>query len=235
VNWIQEITIEEDLMHSTTVIVRVKNEEQLIGNALQSIIDHIDNAKIIIVDNNSSDNSINIARLFQHDTSKPKSDRYADIEIIKINEYSPGKAINLALKKVNTENLLLLSSHCEISKYSCELVNNLLETHVAVFGKQVPRYFGKRIVPRYIWSHYGEEASINMFSNLEDRYFLHNAFCCYKTDFLKKNLFNENLVGKEDRYWANDVIKAGRTYIYEPNLVCQHHFTNNGNTWRGID
>ena len=222
-------------MHNTSVIVRVKNEEQWIGHALQSIIDNVNNSKIIIIDNNSDDNSINIAKLFQHDTSKPKSNRYADIDIIKINEYSPGKAINLAVEKVKTNTLLLLSSHCEISKYSITLVKNLLESHVAVFGKQIPRYFGKRIVPRYIWSHYGEQPVINMYSDLEDRYFLHNAFCAYKTDFLKKNPFNENLVGKEDRYWANDVVKAGKTYAYEPNIICQHHFTNNGNTWRGID
>ncbi len=222
-------------MHNTSVVVRVKNEEQWIGHALQSIIDNIHNAKIFIVDNNSTDSSLNIARLFQHDTSKPKSERYADIEILNLNEYSPGKAINLAVKKVNTDTLLLLSSHCEITNYSHELVKNILKKHVAVFGKQVPRYFGKKIVPRYIWSHYGDDKLTNMFSELENRYFLHNAFCAYKTEYLKENPFNENLVGKEDRYWAEDVVKAGKTYFYEPNLVCQHHFTSNGNTWRGID
>ena len=123
-------------MHSTSVIVRVKNEEQWIGHALQSIIDNINNVKILIVDNNSTDSSINIARLFKHDTSKPKSERYADIDILELNEYSPGRAINLAVKKVKTESLLLLSSHCEITKYSHELVNNILEKHVAVLGNR---------------------------------------------------------------------------------------------------
>ncbi len=68
-----------------------------------------------------------------------------------------------------------------------------------------------------------------MFSELENRYFLHNAFCAYKTNYLKENPFNENLVGKEDRYWAEDVVKSGKKYFYEPSLICQHHFTNNGN------
>ena len=222
-------------MHSTTVIIRVKNEEQWIGHAIQSIIDHINHSKIIIVDNNSTDSSITIAKLFKHDTSRPYSGRYTDIDIINISDYSPGKSINVAVSKVKTKSVLLLSSHCEISSYSAEHVDSLLDTHVAVFGKQVPRYFGKRIISRYIWSHYIEKQKINMFSDLENRYFLHNAFCAYKTSYLKDNPFNENLVGKEDRYWASEVVESGKTYLYEPDLVCQHHFTKNGNTWRGVD
>ena len=52
-----------------------------------------------------------------------------------------------------------------------------------------------------------------MYSDLEKRYFLHNAICAYKK-FLKKNLFNEKLIGKEDRYWANDIMKKkGKFFV----------------------
>ena len=234
-NWIQESIIEADLMDDTTIIIRVKNEEDWIGHSIQSVIDNIKNAKIIVVDNSSTDSSLNIARLFKHDTSISKSERYVDLEIINIEKYSPGRAINQAVKLVNTKSILLLSSHCEIIEYSENLVNNLLEKHVAIFGKQIPRYFGKKILPRYIWSHYGEEQVINMFSKLENRYFLHNAFCAFRTSYLIDNPFNENLVGKEDRYWAADVIENGYSYVYEPKLICHHHYTANGNTWRGVD
>ena len=37
------------------------------------------------------------------------------------------------------------------------LVKEKLEDHVAVFGRQIPIYRGKRINRRYIWSHFGEE------------------------------------------------------------------------------
>ena len=142
-NWIQESIIEADLMDDTTIIIRVKNEEDWIGHSIQSVIDNIKNAKIIVVDNSSTDSSLNIARLFKHDTSISKSERYVDLEIINIEKYSPGRAINQAVKLVNTKSILLLSSHCEIIEYSENLVNNLLEKHVAIFGKQIPRYFGK--------------------------------------------------------------------------------------------
>ena len=121
------------------------------------------------------------------------------------------------------------------TEYSENLVEELLKENVAVFGKQIPRYFGKRIVPRYIWSHYTGERTLNMFSKLENRYFMHNAFCAFETNYLKNNPFNENLVGKEDRYWAENVVKGGKTYLYEPTLICQHHYTSDGNTWRGVD
>lgn len=232
---IQGIITGEDLMAKTTVIIRVKNEADWIGHAIQSVIDKIENSKIIIVDNSSEDNSINIAKLFKHDTSIPDSKRYVDLDIINIENYSPGKAINHAVNLVETPILLLLSSHCEITEYSENLVEELLKENVAVFGKQVPRYFGKRIVPRYIWSHYTEERTLNMYSKLESRYFMHNAFCAFESKYLKNNPFNENLVGKEDRYWAENVVKGGKSYVYEPKLICQHHYTSDGNTWRGVD
>ena len=46
----------------------------------------------------------------------------------------------------------------------------------------------------------------NLFSKLENRYFLHNALAAYKKN-IKKYPFDENLTGKEDRYWADKIIK----------------------------
>ena len=74
-----------------------------------------------------------------------------------------------------------------------------------------------------------------MYSSLEDRYFLHNAIAIYKKKFMLKNPFNENLQGKEDRYWINDLIKNKKyDYLYDPQLQVYHNYTDNGNTWKGI-
>lgn len=221
-------------MPSTTVIIRVRNEEQWIGHAIQSVLDHIENPRIIIVDNKSTDNSIRIASLFKHDTDLPEDKRYTDIDILDISDYTPGKALNIAVKKTITQDLLILSSHCQICHYSISKVRELLNNHVCVFGKQIPIYYGKKINPRYLWSHFVDSPINNMFSSLENRYFLHNAFAAYRTDSLLEFPFNENIQGKEDRYWANKVIDLGLTTFYEPSLLCHHHFTENGNTWKGI-
>ena len=73
-----------------------------------------------------------------------------------------------------------------------------------------------------------------MFSKLENRHFIHNGIAIYDKKFLIKNLFDENLAGKEDRYWANEVIKKGKSFLYDPELEANHHYTGNGNTWKGI-
>ncbi len=73
-----------------------------------------------------------------------------------------------------------------------------------------------------------------MYSNMEDRYFLHNAIAIYKRSFLQKNKFDEFLSGKEDRYWANDIIKRNYKILYDPSLLAEHHFTPAGNTWKGL-
>ena len=48
--------------------------------------------------------------------------------------------------------------------------------------------------------------SINYFSKIENRYFFHNAFAFFKKKFLTKYPFDEQLVGKEDRYWAKKLL-----------------------------
>ena len=61
-------------MNKVSVIIRNKNEEQWIGHAIQSVIDFIPEAEIVVVDNNSVDDSINIVRHFAKDpmVDKPR-------------------------------------------------------------------------------------------------------------------------------------------------------------------
>ena len=41
-----------------SVIIRTKNEERWIGHAIQSVLDNLYKPEIIIIDNNSSDETI---------------------------------------------------------------------------------------------------------------------------------------------------------------------------------
>ena len=47
-----------------SVIIRIRNEEQHIGQSIQSCIDFLDNPEIVIVNDNSTDKSLYICRLF---------------------------------------------------------------------------------------------------------------------------------------------------------------------------
>ena len=52
---------------NVSVIIRTKNEERWVGHTIQSVLDFIFRPEIIIVDNDSEDETLNIVRHFQHD------------------------------------------------------------------------------------------------------------------------------------------------------------------------
>ena len=207
-----------------SVIIRNRDEAEYIGFAIQSIVDHIKDPEIIIVDNNSKDDSMKIVSLF---------DRY-NIKTYSIDDYTPGKALNLGVTKCSNDIILILSAHSQITKLDLDLVKKSLMSSVAVFGNQIPIFRGKKITKRYIWSHFNDKEQTNMFSEIENRLFLHNAFCFYSKKVLEDFPFDEKLSGKEDRYWAIEVVSKGLTYFYTPNLEVNHFFTNKGATWQGL-
>ena len=224
------------MKNKISVIIRVKNEEDWIGHCIQSILDFIEKPEVIIVDDNSNDESIKIASLFLEDPNLDKQNKnYTKIKFVKINNYTPGKAINLGVKNSTNEYILLISAHCILQNINKTFLINSLKKNCAVFGKQIPKFKGKKITRRYIWSHFGEKSKTNMFSSLENRFFFHNALSFFKRDTLIKNPFDEKLTSKEDRYWAQNMIKKKRkNIIYIPNFLAEHHYTVKGNTWKNF-
>ena len=101
----------------------------------------------------------------------------------------------------------MISAHCTIKKINLNKHLKDLKKFKCVFGNQIPVWKGKKITKRYIWSHFTDQPVVNMYSDQEDRYFMHNALSFFERNFLLKNKFNENLTSKEDRYWVNSIIK----------------------------
>ena len=219
-----------------SVIIRTKNEARWIGHAIQSVLDNLYKPEIIIVDNFSTDETINIVRQFLQDPNlADKNNRnYVKIKIFKIESYTPGKSLNFAVSKCSNDLILILSAHCVLKKFNFDHVKKEMKKFSCIFGKQNPIYFGKKINKRYIWSHFLDKRIVNMYSQLEKRYFFHNALAIYSKKILKKYKFDENLAGKEDRYWINEFVKKKYKFLYDPNLEADHHYTINGNTWKGI-
>ena len=63
---------------------------------------------------------------------------------------------------------------------------------------------------------------------------MHNALSAFKKSTLINNPFNEVLQGKEDRFWAISMINSNQNILYSPSFCCDHHYTDSGNTWKGI-
>ena len=210
-----------------SIIIRNKNEANFIGHAIQSCIDQFSNPEIIVVDDNSLDDSYKVVSLFDR----------VDIKFLRLEKrYSPGYGINYGVANAKHDTVLILSAHCQILQIDNfeENVVTKLDEFCAVFGKQIPIYRGKKITPRYIWSHFKNGIEENLFSKIEERNFLHNAFSFYRREYLIKFPFDESLSGKEDRYWALDRVKEGKKYLYNSNLICNHFYTKKGATWKGI-
>ncbi len=211
--------------NNLSIVIRTRNEERHIGHAIQSCIDNFDDPEIIIVDNKSKDDTLEVVSLF---------DKY-NIKTVQLkSSYSPGKSLNLGITNCTNETVLILSAHCQIVDVDLKKVKNLLKKYVAVFGNQTPIFRGKKITKRYIWSHFTDEDVINMYSEIEKRSFLHNAYCFYNKSFMIKNKFDEKYIGKEDRYWAIEMVKKNYEYYYLSSIKVNHFWTKNGNTWRGL-
>ena len=208
-----------------SIILRNRNENEYIGFALQSICDHIPDAEVIVIDNNSSDDSLDVVTLFN---------TRLDISVVNIDNYTPGRSLNKAVGLCTNDTILVLSAHSQVTKMDLGYVQQQLKTHCAVFGNQTPIYRGKRINKRYIWSHFVGSEVVNMHSTIEDRPFLHNAFCFYNKSDLIETPFDEELSTKEDRYWAIDILKEGKSYLYTPQIEVNHYYTGNGATWKGL-
>ena len=140
----------------------------------------------------------------------------------------------MGVKNASAENILIISSHCVLIKLNLDKHIKDLEKYKAIFGNQIPVHEGKKINKRYIWSHFSNHEEENMYSEMEDRYFFHNGLSFFKRETLVKFPFDVHLVGKEDRYWAKDVIEKGHKILYDPTMEVNHHYTDKGNTWKGI-
>ena len=222
-------------MDNISVLIRCRNEERWIGHTIQSVIDSFDKPEIVVVNNNSTDESMNIVNMFKKDKLlMDDGGSYTDINIHNINGYSPGKSLNYGVTKCSNDYILVLSAHCVLFRQNLDRIKKQLENYCVVGGKQIPIYRGKKITPRYVWSNFKSTDEINLFSESENRYFLHNAFAYYKKDILLANPFDENLTSKEERYWVNDMIGRGAESYYSADSKCYHHYTTNGATWKGL-
>lgn len=193
-----------------SIIIRTHNEEKWISSCLNAVFEQdYKNFEIIIVDNESVDNTIKIVKT------------YYIKKILKIKKYFPGKALNLGINNAKGSIIVCLSGHCipKNSKWLSYLVNGLKSSKIAgVYGKQEPLSFSSPIDKRDLLLTFGLDKKVQT----KDSFF-HNASSAIKKDLWKKFKFDEKVTNIEDRIWGNRVIKDGYKLIYEPKSVVFHY------------
>ena len=88
-------------MDKFSVLIRNRNEERYIGYAIQSVIDKLgEDIELVIVDNESTDNSLKIVKTFD----------FVDVKEIQIskNNYTPGRSLNIGVEEASNPYLLIL-------------------------------------------------------------------------------------------------------------------------------
>ena len=192
-----------------SIILRSFNEEKWIGACLDAVFKQdYKNFEVILVDNNSTDQTVK------------KAQKYP-VKIVSIDEFLPGKAINLGIRESKGDFIVCLSAHCipVNDTWLSNLLKNFNDTNVAgVYGRQEPMAFTSDTDKRDLLTVFGLDRKIQ----IKDSFF-HNANSMIRRDIWEKLPFDENTTNIEDRLWAKEVLKMGYHIIYEPEARVFHY------------
>ena len=199
------------------VVIRCKNEMEWLPKVIMSLNSQsITPSKIILVDNNSNDGSLEYA----------KKENCIIVNYDKdIFNYS--YSLNLGLEKTVEKNVLILSAHCQI--VTKESVQNMIEVRnhydaAGVYGRQIPTINSNPIDTRDLITVFGRERIV-----FNKHPFFHNAFSLIDRAAWVDCRFDENQNGVEDRFWAREQALKDRKIVYEPEAIVYHeHGLNQG-------
>jgi glycosyltransferase involved in cell wall biosynthesis len=194
-----------------SVIIRTRNEAQWIRQCLFAVASQsFEKFEIILVDNESTDSTMEIARSF-------------GVKEVKISqaEFSYGRALNLGIEAATGKFIAIISGHCiPFDNYwMAKHLANFQDLVVAgVYGRQEPLPETGDFDKRDLWTTFGIERRIQ-----KKDYFFHNANSMIRRSVWEKYPFDEQLNGLEDRHWAKQVISDGYSIVYEPAASVYHH------------
>lgn len=197
---------------STSIVIRTKNEERWLPRCLSMIYNQTyKDFEIIVVDNSSSDFTLEIAS------------GYGISKISSIENYTPGKALNIGIQKSIGNNIVLLSAHCVPfdETWLEKLVSGLhSEDDVfATYGRQIPLPDSKPNNARDLLSVFRPESRIQKMDS-----FCHNANSAIKKSAWEEIPFDENTLNLEDQIWARSHLELGSKKIfYNSEAMVYHH------------
>lgn len=199
-------------MTSVTIVLRSKNEEQWIGSTLQAI-SHQEGItpEIILVDNGSTDNTVPIFKQLCPQGA-----------IVIIDEFFPGKAINMGIRAGGGDIIIILSSHCipVNSNWLQALIQPLLDDERigAVYGRQIPMRGSSALDKRDLLNTFGIEERVQK----KDSFF-HNANSAIRRSLWEMFPFSDEVKHIEDRIWARQIVDSGHWIYYSPEACVYHH------------
>ncbi len=204
-------------MELVSIIIRTKNEERWIAHCLDMVFKQTyRNFEVILVDNESDDHTVAVAR------------RFPIASFVSISNFRPGLAINEGIRASKGQYIVCLSAHCipKQTDWLEQLVSNLSDEKVAgAYGRQLPVSFTDAVDKRDLLIVFGQDRRVQV-----KDYFFHNANSIFRRDIWEKFEFDEEVTNIEDRVWGKVVTNAGYHLIYDPLAsVFHHHGLHQGN------
>tara|TARA_Y100001970_G_scaffold286159_1_gene407654 strand:- start:17329 stop:18690 length:1362 start_codon:yes stop_codon:yes gene_type:complete len=198
-------------MKEVSIIIRTKNEERWISSCLQAINNQsFKDFEIIIVDNNSTDQTIN------------KIKKFNIKKIFTIDKYLPGKSLNIGIRESEGKYIVCLSAHCipVDEKWLGSLVESIKSNgkFAGVYGRQQPMSFSKPQDKRDMLIAFGLDKKIQFRDS-----FFHNANSILKKSLWNEVNFDENVTNIEDRIWAQEMINKNLQIMYDPDASVYHY------------
>ncbi len=206
-------------MSEISIIIRTYNEERWISECLRQLQDQtLDDFEVILVDNLSTDKTVEKAKHV-----------HPELKLVEIDNYLPGLALNKGIRASSGEFFVCLSAHCiPVDEYWLENLRANFDEHddvAGVYGRQVPIKSSDPMDKRDLLRAFGPEKRIQT----QDTFF-HNANSMVRRDVWDREPFDEEVTNIEDQIWANKVLNMGYRLIYEPDAaVYHHHGINQGN------
>ena len=137
-----------------SVIIRTKNEEKWLKSCLTAVYAQSHKEiEVIIIDNLSSDKTIEVAKAFQVN------------KICMIEKYNPSKALNIGIEEAKGEVCVFLSAHCvpTNNKWLENLIKPFVETGATCsYGRQIPTSLSNADNARDLLMTFGKEAVHNV-------------------------------------------------------------------------
>jgi glycosyltransferase involved in cell wall biosynthesis len=193
-----------------SIIIRFYNEDKYLKAVMMAILAQQleKNFEIIAVDNNSNDSSRIIA------------ENYAD-KVLTINEYKPGKALNIAIRESRGKYIVVLSGHTipANNQWLHYLVAHMDTSKViGVYGSQLynvnSKFLDKRILDIF-----STRKSRIEFSNSD----FWNANSIFSRKMWKIQPFDESVYELEDHYWTKKLLFNGCKIVFEPKAIVYHY------------
>ena len=195
-----------------SVVIRSFNEARWVRQCLHNLErQSIKPDEIILVDNNSTDGTVNICKSF------------SKVKIFKFNrKYIPGRMLNFGISKTKNNYILILSAHCiPYNKYFLEnLIKPFFENNniVASYSRQIPLDLSDPLTTRDLMLIYGPESRLQK----NDPQFNNASSIILKNEW-KKNKFDEKITNLEDRLWASKIISQKKYIYYAANSIVHHY------------